>query len=490
MKNTLLIIFVFILLLPAVKVAAQHKPGNVCYISDNRIYFQLDQRWTGAQKKEFGELFSLDSTLIETALQSKGEITYDSIIWLVTRINTNINELSKPLSGASAPLHTNDARLATNDVFLLDDNLNIKPVIHQLLYNYSERIGINKFSEKSGYRYTNDTSYFLMSGFQEAGQVYLSGTFNNWSTMQMPMQKTGRGWETGVPLKPGKHLYKFIVDGRWMPDPDNLQKENDGNSGYNSVLYVLNYVFDLRGFERARKVSVAGSFNDWKPGKLKMNRVPGGWSLPVFLEEGTHAYKFIVDKEWMTDPGNPVIRRDSYGNLNSFLGIGDTMIFRLNGFEDAHEVILSGSFNGWSTNELLMNKVAGGWELPYVLAAGNFEYKFIVDGKWMPDPANPRTVGKGNFINSVITFKPNHTFYLRHFSNAKSVLVTGSFNGWSTSGYKMEMRDGLWTYDLFLKPGKYTYKFIVDGQWMIDPANDDWEGNREGTGNSVLWIEP
>jgi hypothetical protein len=32
--------------------------------------------------------------------------------------------------------------------------------------------------------------------------------------------------------------------------------------------------------------------------------------------------------------------------------------------------------------------------------------------------------------------------------------------------------------------------FIVDCQWLIDPANDTWEDNAAGTGNSVLWIEP
>jgi len=41
-----------------------------------------------------------------------------------------------------------------------------------------------------------------------------------------------------------------------------------------------------------------------------------------------------------------------------------------------------------------------------------------------------------------------------------------------------------------LNPGKYTYKFFVDGQWMIDPANDEWESNWEGRENSVLWIDP
>ncbi len=489
MKQLLLATMFWVVLMLPIILSAQQKPGNVCYISDNRIYFQLDKRWSSARKMEFSELFNLDSTLIETALQSASEFSYDSITWLVTRINSNITELSKPLTQDASPLHSYDRRLVTNDVFLLDAPPMINPPPH-MEFTFPDRIGINKFTTESGYSYSNDTAFFVLTGFHDAKHVYLSGTFNGWSTLHTPMLKTGNGWQTALKLKPGKYLYKFIVDGRWMPDPENLQKENDGNAGYNSVVYVLNYEFRLKGYESARKVSVAGSFNDWKPGKIRLSKVAGGWNLPVYLQEGTHAYKFVVDKRWISDPDNPDLRTDADGNTNSFLGIGDTLLFRLNGFDDAGKVLLSGSFNGWSTNELRMTKVAGGWELPYVLAAGNYEYKYIVDGKWMTDPDNPHTVGSGDYVNSVICFKPNHTFKLRYFSDAKTVLVSGSFNGWSTSGYSMELKNGLWTCELNLKPGKYTYKFNVDGQWMIDPANDDWEGNRVGTGNSVLWIDP
>jgi 1,4-alpha-glucan branching enzyme len=172
------------------------------------------------------------------------------------------------------------------------------------------------------------------------------------------------------------------------------------------------------------------------------------------------------------------------------MGIGDTLVFRLKGYSSAKTVVLSGSFNGWSTNELVMNKTADGWELPYVLAGGNYEYKYIVDGKWMPDPDNPVTTGTGDFINSCVTFKPNYTFVLSQFTEAKTVIVTGSFNGWREDGYQMLRKEGVWTLPVSLKPGKYTYKFIVDGRWLIDPANEYWEENEFGTGNSVLWIEP
>ncbi|NTW25530.1 MAG: hypothetical protein HGA37_12600 [Lentimicrobium sp.] len=483
MKVRLIILFFVLFLLPATKIIAQNKSDNVCYINNDRIYFQLDRRWSDSEKKEFSSIFSLDSALIAQALNLQPVIIYDSITWEVSRINDNIVELSKSLENIEYTYHE-------NDVILMDDSRFFLPLISPPLFYTPEKYGFNNFSENAAFRYENDTAYFLLPGFQKASYVYLSGTFNNWSTMQLPMQKTNNGWEIRLRLAPGRYLYKYIADGKWISDPNNLQKERDGQSGYNSILYCYNHLFELMGYEKAKKVYLTGSFNHWKKKNIRLSKVDGGWALPIYLEDGTYAYKFIIDKKWITDPGNKNVRADANGNLNSFLGIGDTLMFRLKGFETAQSVILTGSFNGWSHNELKMNKVAGGWELPHVLGPGNYEYKFIVDGRWMPDPANPYTTGSGDYVNSCVTFKPNHTFTLSQFTHAERVIVTGSFNGWQTDNYQMEKTGGVWTYSLFLRPGKYTYKFIVDGFWMIDPANETWEGNSQGTGNSVLWIEP
>ena len=137
-----------------------------------------------------------------------------------------------------------------------------------------------------------------------------------------------------------------------------------------------------------------------------------------------------------------------------------------------------------------MNKTRGGWQLPYVLAAGSYEYKFIVDGDWITDPANPYKAGESGTLNSYLAVKPNFWFRLEQYSDADKVIVCGSFNNWSTSDYRMELRQGTWWFPVSLRPGKYTYKFIVDGKWIKDPSNDLWEENEYGTGNSVLWIEP
>jgi hypothetical protein len=88
-----------------------------------------------------------------------------------------------------------------------------------------------------------------------------------------------------------------------------------------------------------------------------MEKTETGWELPLYLREGTHAYKFIVDGNWITDPENPVTRPDGAGNLNSFIGIGDTIFFKLRNYPDAEQVVLTGNFNAWNHGELLMERV-------------------------------------------------------------------------------------------------------------------------------------
>jgi hypothetical protein len=73
----------------------------------------------------------------------------------------------------------------------------------------------------------------------DATQVFLAGAFNGWSTTATPMTKDQAGiWSTVVDLKAGAHEYKFVVDGTWTSDPDNLNTKPDPYGGVNSVVEV------------------------------------------------------------------------------------------------------------------------------------------------------------------------------------------------------------------------------------------------------------
>jgi len=74
-------------------------------------------------------------------------------------------------------------------------------------------------------------------------------------------------------------------------------------------------------------------------------------------------------------------------------------------------------------------------------------------------------------------------------SGAHEVMIAGDFNGWSPAKpYKMEEESGRWSLALPLKPGKYQYKFIVDGEWREDPENPKVEIGDLGERNSVLEV--
>lgn len=79
---------------------------------------------------------------------------------------------------------------------------------------------------------------FKLKGYTNADKVILAGSFNDWNKHDFVMRKMDYGWKYVVPLTGGKHQYKFIVDGKWIVDPNNSVKEYDGDGHVNSVCMV------------------------------------------------------------------------------------------------------------------------------------------------------------------------------------------------------------------------------------------------------------
>jgi hypothetical protein len=78
---------------------------------------------------------------------------------------------------------------------------------------------------------------FALKGFPEARQVTIAGTFNFWGTRSNPLTRRGDAWVGEVEAEPGRHEYKFVVDGRWIADPANPVTETD-DPNRNSVRVV------------------------------------------------------------------------------------------------------------------------------------------------------------------------------------------------------------------------------------------------------------
>lgn len=71
--------------------------------------------------------------------------------------------------------------------------------------------------------------------------VHLAGDFNGWRADATPMkEKAGTGrYEIELELPAGRQMYKFVLNGTtWVHDMENPEKQEDGHSGYNSVVFI------------------------------------------------------------------------------------------------------------------------------------------------------------------------------------------------------------------------------------------------------------
>jgi hypothetical protein len=470
-----LVILFIVLMAGCLGLSAQPVIKNYT-VKNGRMFITLGKMMKEPSLDSFISQFDLKDLALKELIRKGFKDSLSRQGWKVEIDNQEIIVISKPLFGME-DLKDPVSRLQLG-VAKDDFDARFPAVSNTVLFGY------NRFRNKSPFHVDDSLVRFYLRGYTQARKVTLAGSFNNWDPSTLAMTLTDSGWIAQVKLGPGKYWYKFIVDGNWMPDNDNRLSENDGMGNTNSVFFKTNFVFKLIGHENAKRVTVAGSFNGWNGNELQMNRAPSGWELPLYLADGTHTYRFIADGNWFADPANPDKFPNEYGDFNSVIRLGKPHLFLLEGFADAKKVVLSGSFNGWRTDELFLKKTSVGWELPYTLGPGNYEYYYLVDGKKEVKQEAPG--GKqGNFY---FVIGPNYNFRLKGYPNARAVYLAGDFNGWSPNTFAMHKDGDDWVLAVHLSNGKHLYKFVVDGKWIIDPSNKLWEQNEQHTGNSVIWI--
>jgi hypothetical protein len=89
-----------------------------------------------------------------------------------------------------------------------------------------------------------------------------------------------------------------------------------GGAGEHPVL--VRFKLNAKG---ARRVALAGSFNDWSPSRtvLRPAGEDGVFVGVLSLPPGLHEYMFVVDGQWVTDPSAEERRPDGFGRQNALL---------------------------------------------------------------------------------------------------------------------------------------------------------------------------
>jgi 1,4-alpha-glucan branching enzyme len=73
-----------------------------------------------------------------------------------------------------------------------------------------------------------------------AEHVYVCGSFNDWhpTCLRMIGNPDAGLWEKRLLLPPGRHEYKFVVDGKWLHDSDARENVSNIYGSFNSVVEV------------------------------------------------------------------------------------------------------------------------------------------------------------------------------------------------------------------------------------------------------------
>jgi 1,4-alpha-glucan branching enzyme len=109
----------------------------------------------------------------------------------------------------------------------------------------------------------------------------------------------------------------------------------------------------------------------------------------------------------------PLGQRSNGDNTNAAIGSG--VLFTLDRPE-AEIVYLCGDFNEWAPRSLRMFRrgANGPWEKRVPLELGRYQYKFIVDGEWIHDPAarenSPNSHGSMNSVIEVRACRQSHDY--------------------------------------------------------------------------------
>lgn len=79
--------------------------------------------------------------------------------------------------------------------------------------------------------------------------------------------------------------------------------------------------------------------------------------------------------------------------------------------------------------------------------------------------------------------------FVARASNAHRMQIAGDFNDWNPDrSPMMRIDDETFQVKLPLRPGKYGYRYVIDGQWRNDPANHRTELNPFGELNNIVTV--
>jgi chromosome partitioning protein len=105
-------------------------------------------------------------------------------------------------------------------------------------------------------------------------------------------------------------------------------------------------------------------------------------------------------------------------------------------------------------------------------------------------PASGRNAGASDRVcPAAPTATPDGVRFSVEAADADQVQLAGDFNDWTLDGSDMDPVGTVWTKVVKLEPGRYRYRYVIDGHWQNDPLNAVVEPSPYGGHDSILVVD-
>lgn len=250
------------------------------------------------------------------------------------------------------------------------------------------------------------------------------------------------------------------------------------------------------GNEEVTEAYVKGSWSgDWSEYFYMTPDENGVWSVTADLSlDDSYQYGIVVNDDWKGDPTNPCNGGNSEILRNPHYNSDGSVSIFYYPQDDENVELLYKTADDSEYKSITMTQDANHSALlsATVSDLGDYTYTFKVNGSTTADlnckeaafaitklPEDDASVESPVVNGNKVTFN--------YFDpTAKSVTLAGEMNSWDQSAEPLTYNEmtGFWSVEKELTPGKYEYKFVVNGgDWVVDPRND-----AESNGNSVFFL--
>ena len=248
--------------------------------------------------------------------------------------------------------------------------------------------------------------------------------------------------------------------------------------------------------EEVTSAYVKGSWDsNWQKYFYMDEDEAGAWSVTADLSlEDSYEYGIVVNNNWVGDPTNPRIGGSGNSQILRNPSVNDdgsvTIFYYPQGEEDVNLLYKLSDETEYTSVDMTTDAYHSALLSATVSAQGDYTYMFEVDGNQTADinckeaafsigklPENDLSVKSPVVNGNVVTFN-------YYGPTDKSVYLAGEMNGWSATAtsFTYNKNTGFWTIEKELDPGKYEYKFVVNGNWITDPRNEAYSN-----GNNPEW---